>query len=573
MLNHRLSEIFGDMADVMEILGEDRFRINTYRKVARVIGDCPDDIAVIAVEGRLASLAGIGKSSAAKINEYVNLGSITVHRELLAKIPAGLLELLKVPGMGPKGLATVWKQLGVSSLADLSRAIDDGSLEGLGGFGAKKAQSLKRGIEFVQSARGRLLLSEALAIAERLIEQLGAVTITGSLRRRRQTAGDIDLLARSDPADNIAKSLTELTGIQQVLAAGKTKTSVLFGASDIRNDPVQVDLRVVPAASFGAAIQYFTGSSAHNVRLRELAAKKGLKLNEYGLFDGDSRIAGESEEDIYKKLSLQYVPPPMREDSGEIEAAIEDNLPELVQIGDIQGDLHMHSPASDGRVEIDQLVSAAKEAGYKYIAITDHSRSSVIANGLDDRRLVENIARIRAINESLKDFTVLASAEVDILADGSLDYPDELLAELDFVIASVHSGMTGERARLTSRVIRAIENPYVDCIGHPTGRLINIRSAMELDISAIVSATAECDTALELNAHPLRLDLCDIHCRMAVERGVKICINTDSHDLAGFGNMRYGIGTAQRGWVCKGDVLNCLSARQILAWVGQKRPK
>jgi len=577
MINKRLSEIFEEMADVMEILGADRFRINAYRKAARVIHDCGQDVGLLAVEGKVQELPGIGKSYAEKINEFVNLGSLQAHRDLLKKVPPGLLDLLKVPGLGPKGVAAVWKGLKVAGLSDLQAAIDDGRLEGLAGFGAKKSRSLARGIAFVKTARGRVVLGKAMLLAEGVVEQLGEavkleeVEVAGSVRRYCETVGDIDILAQADEGRGVCEAFVQLPGVQEVLAAVGTKASIIFATPQVSAQAIQVDLRVIAPKSMGAALQYFTGSKAHNVRLREIARKKKLKLNEYGLFKGERQIAGESEEQIYEKLGLAYVPATLREDRGEVERAQQKKLPQLVELGDIRGDLHVHSPASDGRTPIEELVDQARRCGYQYLAISDHSGSSVIANGLDAKRLLSQIKKIKTLDKSLKGFTLLAASEVDILADGSLDYADEVLGQLDFVVASVHSGLGGTREKVTKRVLRAMENPYVNCIGHPTGRMINVREAMDLDMKSVIAQAVGTGTALEVNASPLRLDLKDIHCRMAVEAGARLIINTDAHDAEGLNQMRFGVATAQRGWVEKSKVLNCQPISSIGDWVAKKR--
>ena len=577
MINQQVSDIFEQMADVMEIMGEDPFRINTYRKVARTVRDCGEDLTDLAQAGRLESLPGVGKSSAAKKAEYVEKGAIGAHQELLQKIPEGLLELLRIPGLGPKGVHAVWKQLQVTNLADLEKVINDHSLEALPGFGAKKAQAIAQGIAFVRSAHGRVLLCQAMMAAELIVgqllqnKQIKRIEIAGSLRRCCETIGDVDLLAEGQKGAEIIERFTKLPGVREVLAAGETKGSVLFADPAIGEDAVQVDLRVVAPQSMGSAWQYFTGSKAHNVRLREIAIKKKLKLNEYGLFKGERQVAGKTETEIYDKLGLAYVPPTLREDRGEIELAQAGKLPAVVQLGDIRGDLHIHSPASDGRANIEDLIERAQQLGYTYLAITDHSVSETIANGLDRERLLRHVEEIRRLNQLLKGFTLLAGTEVDILMDGSLDYEDEVLTELDFVMASVHSGLTGPEEKVTRRVLRAMENPFVNCIGHPTGRMIHVREPMKLDIKAVLAQAAATGTALEVSASPYRLDLKDIHCRMAVEAGVKLVINTDAHDVRGMGEMHYGVATAQRGWVSKKDVLNCQPVSVVRRWVQKKR--
>lgn len=579
MINLQIVALFNQIADIMEIIGEDRFRINTYRKVARVIKDCPEDVAELAQQDQLKKLAGVGKTSVEKIHEFIETGQMKTHQELLQKIPNGLLDLLKIPGMGPKGTATIWKNLNVENLGDLQKVVEDKSLEALAGFGAKKSESILKGIQFLQSSQGRIQLHHGLAIAEvitgwlRQIPDLKTIELAGSLRRCCETIGDVDILAQAPPeqAKKIIETFTQIEGCQEILAQVKTKGSIRYHNPAICSDTVQVDLRVIPQESMGAAQQYFTGSQAHNIRLRELAIKKNFKLNEYGLFRDDKAIAGETELDIYKKLGLAYTPPTLREDRGEVELALKNKLPKIIQQANIAGDLHMHTPDSDGRDSIEQLAETAKRLGYQYINITDHSQSSTIANGLSADRLLQQIERIRQINDTLEGITLLAGSEVDILMDGSLDFPDEILSQLDFVMASIHSGMKGDQQRNTQRTLLAMENPYVNCISHPTGRLINQREPMDLDFKAIVEKAVETQTALEISSSPYRLDLKDIHARMAIEAGVKVCINTDAHDALGLYQIRFGVATAQRGWVKKTDVINSLPLAKLQSWVEKKR--
>ncbi len=576
MKNAILSEIFDEMADVMEILGEDRFRINSYRKVARIIGDMPTDVEILLATGQLAKTPGVGKSSLAKIEEFVKTGTITAHRQLLKKIPPKLLELLRVPGMGPKGVKAVYEKLNVTSIAKLKSAIKSGSLATLPGFGDKKAAAITRGIEFLEKSTGRIRLDQALEAAELVkiflqgLSGIKKIQTAGSLRRWAETIGDVDILVAAKKGNQIVQAFTNAEFVQEVLAAGPTKGSAII---ETASSPVHVDVRVVPQESFGAAAQYFTGSKEHNVRLREIAIKAKLKLNEYGLFKGDRIVAGPVEEEIYQKLGLDYIEPLLREDQGEVEAAKTNSLPELIRFDDIKGDFHVHTNASDGDCDISELAEAAKDAGYKYICITDHSRSSAIANGLSAERLAQQIKQIRKLNETLKGITVLSGTEVDIHADGSLDFDDKLLAELDFVIAAIHSGLASSREKVTTRTLKAMDNPYVNCIAHPTGRLIGQREAMDLDIAAVIKHAAKTHTALEVNANPWRLDFKDTHCRMAIEAGVKLAIGTDAHSVAGLGLMGFGVATAARGWATKADVLNTLSADKIKSWTKSKRPK
>jgi len=574
MKNALLSELFGQMADIMEILGEDRFRINSYRKVARAIAEAPDDVELLLADGRLAKTPGIGKSSLAKIQEFVQTGEISAHRQLLDKIPPTLLELLNIPGLGPKGVKAVYDKLQVKSIEDLKRTLDDGSLAKLPGFGEKKAAAIARGIKFLEKSTGRIRLDQAFEASWMVTNFLGdkpgvdVIEPAGSLRRRCETIGDVDILVASKQGEPVIRAFTAAPFVQEVLAAGPTKGSAVV---QTQTSPVHVDVRVVAPDSFGAAQQYFTGSKQHNIRLREIAIKAKLKLNEYGLFKGDKMLAGVREEEIYKKLGLAYVEPLLREDRGEVEAAMSGSLPALVELSDIKGDLHVHSTYSDGRADIEALAEAAKKLGYKYICITDHSHSSAIANGLSPNRLAQQIKQIRKLNQSLKGITVLAGTEVDILADSSLDFDNKLLADLDFVIASIHSGLAGSRQKVTARTLKAMDNPYVTCIAHPTGRLIGQREPMDIDIPAVIEHAAQTHTALEVNANPYRLDLKDLHCRMAAERGVKLVIGTDAHSVEGLGLMEFGVATAARGWATKTDVLNTLPLGKLKSWIAKKR--
>jgi DNA polymerase (family 10) len=576
MKNALLSELFEQMADIMEILGEDRFRINSYRKVARIISDMPSDVETALATGRLAETPGVGKSSLAKIEEFVKTGTITAYQQLLKKIPPTLLDLLTIPGMGPKGVKAIYEKLKVTSIAELKDAIASGAVAELSGFGDKKAAGIAKGIEFLERATGRIRLDQALEAADLVIAELDGLTgiqkmqEAGSVRRRAETIGDVDILVAANKGKRIIEAFTKASFVQEVLAAGATKGSAMIRTESC---PVHVDVRVVPRESFGAASQYFTGSKQHNVRLREIAIKAKLKLNEYGLFKGKKKIAGPVEEEIYQKLGLDYIGPLLREDRGEVEAAKNHSLPELVESEDIKGDLHVHTDASDGNCDISELARAAKKLGYKYICVTDHSKSSAIASGLSPKELGRQIKQIRKLNEQLKGITILAGTEVDILADSSLDFDNKLLAELDFVIAAIHSGLASPREKVTTRTLKAMDNPYVHCISHPTGRLIGQREAMDIDIGAVVKHAAETGTALEVNANPWRLDLKDTHCKMAIEAGVKLAIGTDAHSIEQLGLMGFGVATAARGWATKADVLNTLSAGKIKEWAASKRKR
>jgi DNA polymerase (family 10) len=576
MKNALLSELFEQMADVMEILGEDRFRINSYRKVARIISDMPSDVETVLATGRLAETPGIGKSSLSKIEEFVKTGTITAHQQLLKRIPPTLLELLGIPGMGPKGVKAIYEKLKITNIAELKDAIESGAVAELSGFGDKKAAAIAKGIEFLEGATGRIRIDQALEAADLVIAELDGLSgiqkmqEAGSVRRRAETIGDVDILVATNKGKRIVEAFTKASFVQEVLAAGATKGSAMIRTESC---PVHVDVRVVPRESFGAAAQYFTGSKQHNVRLREIAVKAKLKLNEYGLFKGKRMIAGAVEEEIYQKLGLDYIGPLLREDRGEVEAAKNHRLPELVEPEDIKGDLHVHTDASDGSCDVSELAKAAKKLGYKYICVTDHSKSSAIASGLSPKELGRQIKQIRRLNEQLKGMTILAGTEVDILADSSLDFDNKLLAELDFVVAAIHSGLASSREKVTNRTLRAMDNPYVHCISHPTGRLIGQREAMDIDIAAVVKHAAETGTALEVNANPWRLDLKDTHCKMAIEAGVKLAIGTDAHSIEQLGLMGFGVATAARGWATKADVLNTLSAGKIKSWAASKRKR
>jgi len=567
----------------MEILGEDRFRINTYRKVARIISDMPTDVETLLATGQLAEIPGIGKSSLAKIEQFVKTGTITAHQELLKKIPPTLLELLNIPGMGPKGVKAVYEQLNVTTISELKSAIQDGSIAELPGFGEKKAAAITKGIDFLEKSTGRIRLDQAMEAADIvtsfLKEQSGIEKIqpAGSLRRRAETIGDVDILVAAKKGEQIIQAFTGAPFVREVIASGPTKGSAIIKTEDTA---VHVDVRVVPGKSFGAAAQYFTGSKQHNVRLREIAVKAKMKLNEYGLFSirspkdkGDKMISGTVEEEIYKKLGLDYIDPVLREDRGEVEAARDHHLPELIRLEDIKGDFHTHTKASDGNCSISELAEAARHLGYKFICVTDHSKSSAIANGLSAKQLAQQIKEIHKLNDKLKGITIFAGTEVDILADGFLDFDNKLLADLDFVIASIHSGMGSPREKVTSRTLKAMDNPYVNCIAHPTGRLIGEREAMDIDMAAVIKHAAQTYTALEVNANPYRLDLKDVHCKMAIEAGVKLAIGTDAHNIGSLALMDFGVATAGRGWVTKADVLNTISISKLKTFFRTKRRK
>ncbi|MFQ5502687.1 MAG: DNA polymerase/3'-5' exonuclease PolX [Phycisphaerae bacterium] len=572
MKNKEIADAFSEIADLLEIKGEKVFRINSYRRASRTLKDLPRDIAELASAGELGGLPGIGKATTAKIEEYLATGRIGKHAELLESIPAGLPGLLRIPGMGPKKVALAWKELDVCCMADLKGVIESGALAKLKGMGSKSVEQIADGIAFAERSAGRTPLGLAwppaveLAKTMRKVKGVRRVEVSGSLRRGCETIGDLDLLCESNDGAAVVKAFTSLPIAKKVLASGKTKGSILVERRD--GEAIQADCRVVPEESFGAALQYFTGSKQHNVRLREMAVKKKWKLNEWGLFDGDRRIAGEEEAAIYQKLGLPPIPPEQREDRGEFDA---DTLEPLIEQSDIRGDLHVHTRASDGTADAETMARAASEMGYEYLAITDHSRSSTVANGLSIDRMWRQIEMIRKLDKRLDTITVLVGCECDILSDGTLDYPDTILSACDFVVASVHVALRQERKKITTRVLKALENPYVCVLGHPTGRLINRREPMDLDMEAVVSKAVETQTALELNASWQRLDMKDIHLRMAIDAGAMLSINTDSHATAQFDQMRFGITTARRGWVRAKDVINTMPLPSLRKWIAKKR--
>ena len=578
MINMEVARVFERIADLLEIDGADRFRINSYRRAARTLEDTADDIAELAAEGRLTDLPGIGKGTAGRIQQFIDTGRVDVLAELEAKLPPHLPDLLEIPGMGPKKVALVHQELGVTGVEDLKKVIASGEMAELPGLGTTSVKRIAEGLTFLESSGGRTPLGVALPIAEALAERVRAlrgvkrVEIAGSLRRGAETIGDVDLLCDAASGERIIQEFVSFDGVKRVLAEGDTKGSVTVELE--RGRELQIDLRVVPAESFGAAWQYFTGSKEHNVRMREAAIRKKWRLNEYGLYAGKRRIAGKQEEDIYQKLGFPWIPPELREDRGEFEAgaATED----LLTLDDVRGELHVHTTASDGRNTIEEMAEAAKARGFSYLAICDHSRSSTIANGLTMARMKRHIAAIRTADKKVAGITILVGTECDILPDGSLDYPDAILVECDFVVASIHSAMgPGGSGKLspTERTLAAMENPYVSAIGHPTGRLINQRAPMELDMAAVVESAARTGTMLEINAHWQRLDLKDLHIRQARKVGVGLVICTDAHHTDGLDQMRYGVMTARRSGATKKDVVNCAPLAILRKRLAAKRAR
>lgn len=572
MRNKELAGVFNTIADLLEIKGEQVFRVNSYRRAARVFKDLTVDIETLAESGELGKIQGVGKGTVEKVGQFLSAGRVGLLDELLASMPAGLPALLGIGGLGPKKVALVWRELGVENVEDLLAAIETGRVAKLKGMGAKSVEQIKSGIEFAGKSVGRTPLGLALPLAGELADAVKnlpgvkRVEIAGSLRRGCETIGDLDLLCEAKDGKTVVSAFTALPDVLRVLASGSTKGSVIIPRPD--GAELQADLRVVPAESFGAALQYFTGSKEHNVRLRERAAKKKWKLNEWGLFSGERRVAGKTEESIYHKLGLAFVPPELREDRGEFEA---ESLDKLIERKDIRGDLHMHTTASDGTMSAETMARAGHELGYEYVAITDHSKSSTIANGLSIDRMWRQIEKLRALNRKAEMVSVLVGCECDILSDGSLDYPDQILAACDIVVASIHSGLRQDRAKITNRLLRAMENSYVTIMGHPTARLINRREPMDVDMQAVIAKAAETKTALELNASWQRLDLHDRHLRMARDAGVKIALNTDAHAALQLQQVHLGVLTARRGWLRPKDVINTMHLPTLRRWIAKKR--
>jgi len=574
--NASIATLFNQIADALEVLGENQFKVMAHRKAARMLEDLSDDVAELCKNDpeKLKSIDGLGASSVQKIQEFVATGKIKAHEEALAKLPPGLIDVLRVPGLGPKTVKLLWDQGGVTDLATLKSQLASGALEKLPRMGAKTLQNISENIAFLETASDRVRLGDAMPIAQTFVSQLGAIKgvtqaeYAGSMRRGRETIGDIDLLVATEDPAPVMQFFCAHPLVAKVLVSGDTKSSVRL------NSGLQVDLRVVPAMNWGAALLYFTGSKDHNVILRERAIERSMRLNEYGLFadDGDETppqqrgvkpVASKTEQEIYAKLGLEWITPELRESHGEFEKNI---TTQLISVDDIRRELHCHTTASDGVLSIEQLIETAKSRGFDAIAITDHSRSSAQANGLSVERLREHAANIRAASAKIKGIHVLVGSEVDILADGHLDYPDDVLAELDWVVASPHTALKQSPEAATARLLAAIANPFVHVIGHPTGRILNGRPGLEPNMKVVISAAAKAGVALEINCNPARLDLRDALVRAAHEGGAMISINTDAHDSEHFDFLRYGILTARRAGLNSAGCVNAWPWKKFDAW-------
>lgn len=561
-----MAKLLYEIAELLAFKDENVFKIRAYEKAAQTIEYLNRDIAEEIKSGR--KIPGVGESIAEKIKEYLTDGKITYLEELKKEIPEGLLEIMKIPGLGPKRTKILYEKLKIQNKDDLLKAVQAHRLRELESFGEKLEENIFRGLKSFSPADERMLISTALTIAERIIGELQKTGVkkiseAGSLRRRQETIRDIDILVATNSNQKV---LDKFCSLGRVQARGETKASILT------EENIQVDLRVVKEDEYGSALQYFTGSKEHNIALRKIAISQGKKINEYGLFTrSGKRIAGNTEEEIYQQLGLSYIPPELRQDQGEIELAKENKLPRLLELKDILGDTHIHTSYSDGHMSIEEVVEYARKLGYKWIGICDHSRSLKVAKGLSIETLQKKILEIRQVAKKNPDIEILVGAEVDILADGTLDYPDDVLEQLDLVIAAVHSNFKQDENTMTERIIRAMKNPNVDIISHPTGRLLKKRPPYQVNIEKIIAAAAETKVALEINAFPERLDLPDVWCRRAKEKGVLLAIGTDAHFLSQMEYMRYGVFVARRGWLTKENVLNTRTFSELRKILNRRR--
>ncbi|MBI2322208.1 MAG: DNA polymerase/3'-5' exonuclease PolX [Chloroflexi bacterium] len=568
MRSDQVAEHLDAIADLLEIKGESPFRVNAYRDVARRIAHHPEEISILAEEQRLRSIPGVGETLAARIVELIQRGTTETYEELARSMPAGLRDLLAVPGLGPKRVRQLYDQLSIASLPDLEAAVQAGRLRAVPGFGAKTEERMLRDLARLRQRVRRHLLGEAWPLAEEIAAALRAlrlaerVEVAGSIRRRLETIGDLDIVIASARPEAFAARAVALPVVEQVQEHGPTKLTLLTQRD------VQLDIRVVAPHEFGSALLHFTGSKQHNIHLRAMAQERGWKVNEYGLFDEatGARLAGLTEEEMYARLGLAWIPPELREDAGEIEAAAAGRLPTLITEADVRGELHAHTDWSDGGASLEAMAEAARARGYAYLAITDHSRSRAVAGGLSVERVREQRAAIAALKARYAPFSILAGSEVDIRADGTLDYDDETLAAFDFVVASVHSGFAQSRDVMTQRLLNALAHPAVDVLGHPSGRLIGKREGYELDVEAVIAAAARHGKALEINSQPDRLDVRDTVARRAHEAGVLLCVATDAHSPRHYAALRFGIGQARRAWLPAEAVINTWPLERLLTW-------
>lgn len=573
MNNSEVARVFQDIADLLELKGETPFKIRAYQKAVRSIEQLPVGLEQLRQEGKLRQIPGIGEAIEKKIVELLATGRLKYYEDLRSEFPAGIISLLQVPGVGPKTAMRLSTELGIRSLEELEAAIVDGRVEGLYRLGEKTAENILHHLQSMRTKEQRIPIGTALPLAEDIMmslrqkSQIQNLTPAGSLRRFWETIGDIDLMGTADNAEKVIEAFTGLAQVKEVLGKGSTKASV------VTHRDLQVDLRVVEHHAFGSLLQYFTGSKQHNITLRERGQRQGLKLSEYGIttLENGKLETFATEEGFYNRLGLQLIPPELREGQHEIERAQEHSIPRLVELSDLKGDLHIHTDWSDGHDSIESMATAARNLGYQYLAVTDHSKGLGIAHGLNEERLRAQMSEIRRLNERLNSIRILTGIEVDIRADGSLDFPDEILGELDVVIAAIHSSLSQGQDRMTQRVLRAIENPNVDIIAHPTCRLLGQREPIALDLETIFRAAAQTGTALEVNGMPDRLDLRDIHIFRARELAVRLALGTDAHSTEHLRYMRFGVGIAHRGWCEARHLLNSMPAEELLASLGQQQ--
>jgi DNA polymerase (family 10) len=564
MKNLEIAQIFRDIAAILEIKGENVFRIRAYLRAAQNIEGLAEDIENYINDGRLSDIPGIGKDLSQRIKEYVLTGKIKIYEDLKKSIPEGVLALLSIPSIGPKTARLLYERLRIKSIKDLEKAIGANKLQGIFGIKEKTIENILKGIEVVKKGQERMTLAWSLQVGDEFVNALKKIpevkkiSVAGSLRRQKETVRDIDILVVSDKPGKVMQGFTGLSPVKQVLAEGETKSSLRT------KDNVQVDCRVVESRSFGAAMVYFTGSKNFNIKLRQIAIRKGLKVNEYGVFRKDKFIAGRTEEEVFKVLGLPYIEPELREDNGEIELALKDKLPHLLELKDIKGDLHTHSNWSDGGNSIKEMAAAALGLGLSYIAITDHSQSLKVAGGLSAADLKKKKREIDKLNKTLTNFRILYGTEVDIDSQGRIDYRDDTLERFDIVVAAIHTGFKQSRQQLTKRIIKACESKYVNIIAHPTGRLWGTREAYDIDMDEVLKAAKQTNTCLEINAFSNRLDLNDLACRRAKEKNVMLAIGTDAHAVEQLKSMRLGVAVARRGWLSAGDVVNTLPLEKLL---------
>ena len=570
MKNHEVAELLRNIAQLLEIKGKLVFKIRAYEKAALVIDNLDGDIGEVWKQGKLMEIPGVGEALTKKIGEFLETGKLDYYEKLKKEVPVNMEEFGRVPGLGPKTIMKLYKQLGVKNLKDLEKAARQKKIENIEGLGKTIEENILKSIAFAKSSGKRFLLGTALDIAEEVKDRLkklsfvNKVEIAGSLRRRKETIGDIDILATAKNPSKVIDFFIKMNDVEQVLAQGPTKSSVRL------REGIQADLRVLPEKTYGAALLYFTGSKQHNIVLRKIAIKKKMKLSEYGVFDRKTNrfLAGKTEEECYKKLGLKYIEPEIREDEGEIELAMKNKLPELIGYSDLKGDLQMHTKYSDGNNTIMEMAEAAKKLGHEYICITDHvGETFKIANSMDEKRARKQRKEIYEINKKIKNITVLQGGEVNIKDDGSMDMKNSVLKELDIVLASIHSGFKNPKEKMTKRIVKAMENENVDIIAHPFGRLINQRPPIEMDFDKILEKAKETKTILEINAYPERLDLKDANVRAAIKAGVKMSIGTDSHDANQLRNYKLGISIARRGWAEKKDIINTYSIHDMVKFL------